>query len=68
MTERTGQELLEAIINDPRAVTLDMVLDRDPHAVPSSDDELTRLVKTQRAERAMIDVKQEKKKEEDDAE
>lgn len=64
MMDKTGQELLEAILNDPGAVTLDRVLDRDTHAIPVSDDELTRLVTFMRAERTMIDVKQEKKKEE----
>jgi hypothetical protein len=61
MQERTGPELLAEVIANP-LVTLNTVLDRDPEAMPLSDDELRELVMSQRRDRAAIELKLEKAK------
>lgn len=54
----TGPELMDQIGSSP---TLDELLDRSPFAKPYSDDELTLILTIQRKDRAMWNVKQEKK-------
>lgn len=54
--------MLASIAADPTAWSLDTVLRRDPSSQPLSDGELLHLVKALRAERAAIDVKQERKR------
>lgn len=55
----TGPELLEYIAQFP---TLDQYLDRDPYAVPLTDSELLLLIQRQRAERALFNIKEQKKR------
>ena len=57
-----GPSRIAAIAADETAWSLDTVMRRDPRANPVSDGELIHMVKTLRAERAAIDVKQEKAK------
>lgn len=52
--DKTGPELVEEIARHP---TLDEFLDRDPFAVPYTDDELVKRVKIERAERAALSLK-----------
>ena len=61
MPELTGPQLIDDLISNPQ-LALDRVLDRDPHALPHSDDELRALVIDLRNERAQIELKQEKAK------
>lgn len=56
---KTGPELMVELSAFP---TLDLLLDRDPHAKPMSDAELELMVKRERAERAFQTFKQEAKK------
>ncbi len=53
-----GPQLLQQIGEQP---TLDPLLDRSPFSKPYSDQELQRIVTLHRKERAMWNVKQEKK-------
>lgn len=55
-----GPELLEQITLHP---TLDLFMDRDPHAHPLSEEELRQLVEVMRKERAAFLVSEQKKKE-----
>lgn len=55
----TGPEQVAQIAAHEEAWTLDLVLRRDPHAVPFSDSELLQHIGRLRAERTQIDVKQE---------
>jgi hypothetical protein len=57
--QKSGPELVEEI---GKHVTLDSVLDRDPHASPLDDSELRALVVTLRGERAAIEAKSEEKR------
>jgi len=63
---RTGQELIQDVVDNSDTVTLDELLDRDPHAKPISDDELMAHIRSMRLERAGIEAKQEKRKERKD--
>lgn len=56
---KTGPELLVEISQFP---TLEILLDRDPHAKPYNDEELVQLVKRERLERAMASVKDDEKR------
>lgn len=53
----TGPELIDMIITFP---SLDVVLDRDPHARPYTDQELEHLVQGERGRRALYQAKTEK--------
>lgn len=56
---KTGPELIEEISKYP---TLEQFLDRDPHAIPYTDVELMQLVKTERLERSLANIKNDDKK------
>lgn len=51
-----GMELLDHIAE---YLTLDALLDRNPHAIPYTEEELLRIVQLQRADRATFNIKQE---------
>lgn len=51
---KDGNDLLDMIGQQP---TLDRFLDRNTHATPLTDDELRRLIVSERMRRATIDVK-----------
>lgn len=57
---KTGPELIDEIIADPNS--LDVLLDRDPHARPYTDEELDRLIAVERARRTQLEIKEEKRK------
>ena len=54
----TGPELVEAIGTQ---ATLDLFLDRDPHAQPLTDEELLRLIEVERKLRLEIQAKETKR-------
>lgn len=54
-----GPDLLTQIIAD--ANSLDRFLDRDPHSHPLTDGELDELVRIERAKRAHVNIKAEKR-------
>lgn len=53
--EKTGKEWMDVITQHP---TLDTLLDRDPHAVPYTDEELLRFIEIMRAQRALFTIKE----------
>lgn len=55
MVEKTGKEWMDVITQHP---TLDTLLDRDPHAVPYTDEELLRFIEIMRAQRALFNIKE----------
>lgn len=57
--QMTGPELIKYIAQFP---TIDHYLDRDPFAKPLTDAELILLTRTQRAERSLFNVKEQKRK------
>jgi hypothetical protein len=57
VASRTGPELIDQIIEFP---TLDVILDRDPHARPYTDQELEHLVQSERSRRAIYQTKLDK--------
>lgn len=58
-SERDGPSIIDQIVQSPD-LPLDVFLDRDPHSKPYTDDELRQLVVSERANRARINLKQEK--------
>lgn len=60
---KTGQELIQDVVSDERTVSLDELLDRDPHKQRITDEELLAHIKAMRLERAGIEAKIEKRKE-----
>lgn len=55
----TGPELVDAIAHH---CSLDLLLDRDPHAEPYTDDEWLALITLEREARKLFHVKEEKKR------
>lgn len=56
----TGPELIDKMLASENS--LNTFLDRDPHALPLTEEELTNLIRSERAIRASLDIKTEARK------
>ena len=60
---KTGPELMEEIARYP---TLDILMDRNPYAVPLTKEEMKLQIARMRAERALFQIKEQERKDKKD--